>query len=697
MDPVSAGASVLAIVGFALQGTKVLYESISGVKDAPQRIKSLASAVADLRSVLTQLELCRALADPDADLQNVTSLIQACSRDVQRYRKSIDSIQIIPTDTKVKQSWKRLKTVLKKDDVKQVWQEVNHHCTVLGVQLSLLQSNTTSLCKDKIVKLQSAFSDQAVHDQRQTTLLLQRTEDVSTINNNLQGFKTSTIDHIRDTVTSIAQKLENAPSRLETQSEDIFTLLKAIQAQISGSSTQSNVAQRSSSPRRHSSGDVDDERFTDEYPKLHESLTRLCQLDFGEGRTWHNEEADGIINDLHLLLESISTLHQHSGRRKLGKRKVDSTDTYELNDRVLKRLCGIVTASQSVDTSLAEVKKVTQKRGDLDVSTSFYKAKISITERRITFERDSDSDSTKKTDMIETITRVKAFVRHRDLNNVLVAQIRQFQLSTGFSCRNPFVSVGKTLPDDSPIFSIVENGNVEALQQLLSRGEATLRDKDSWGTPLLHEKLKMTFHLARPFIDLNPTSYEDPNPLLELAKGEYDPHRFKFLLDAGSNIHARDVDGRTCLHLAILGVDRPWYEVEYSAPNFLIQRGADIFSKDSFGHSISHDAYTRTNEDVGGYRGDLWDAVLSYCGFDICKLRKGYPRTPQYGDFRDFRDYTREDFERLWKGREDQCPYFHDPPIWRSPLSSNPEDDVDKSELEEVFWSDEDSDDDLTI
>ncbi|KAF2806383.1 ankyrin [Mytilinidion resinicola] len=776
MDAVSAGASVLAIVGFALQGTKILYESISGVKDAPPRVKSLASAVADLKSILTQLQSCRALTDPDADLQNIISLIQACSRDVQRYQKNINKLQIIPADAKVKQGWKRLKTVLKKDDIKQ-----------------------------------------AVHDQQQNTLLLQRTEDVSIINSNLQGFKASTVDQIRDTVTSIAEKLENAPTGLETRSEDIFTLLKAIQAQISGSSTQSNVAQGPSSPRRQTPRDIDDERFTDEDSRLQESLRRLCQLDFEEGRTWRDEEADGIIDDLHLLLQSISSSHQLSKRSDLGKRKIDTTDPDEFNNRVMKRLCGIITASQSVDvnkacmsfhyatihmrprnniqevprSSLIKAKKVIQKRKNMDVSTTLYKANISITERRITSEHDSNTNNDEKLDTIETITRIKAFVRHGDLNNVLVAQIRQFRLSTGFSCRNPFVSIGKTLPDDSPIFSVVRKGDVEELQQLLSRGEATLRDRDSWGTPLLHyameqpsmckfllengadvdevafapddrknaglalflpwtymgsdtelkeslleckrlllyagadpsipkvwhgidgvtteessswievvdtgslEYVKAIVHLARPFIDLNPTSYEDTNPLFRLAENcsaGFDATRFKFLLDAGSNIHARDVGGRTCLHIAIRHVKASRTEREYAALILLIQSGADVFSTDYLGNSISHSAYTCTSDSRRkGYRGDLWDAVLSYCGYDISAIRKGYPRkTPQYGRATFIgQAWTRERFERLWKGREGQCPYYHDPPIWRSPLSPNPEDDAKKSAQEEDIASEE--------
>jgi hypothetical protein len=43
-----------------------------------------------------------------------------------------------------------------------------------------------------------------------------------------------------------------------------------------------------------------------------------------------------------------------------------------------------------------------------------------------------------------------------------------------------------TLPNDSPIFSLVENGDMDGLLSLLSQGKASLRDRNSFGTPLLH-------------------------------------------------------------------------------------------------------------------------------------------------------------------------------------------------------------------
>ncbi|KAM0562977.1 hypothetical protein ACHAPJ_001820 [Fusarium lateritium] len=58
-----------------------------------------------------------------------------------------------------------------------------------------------------------------------------------------------------------------------------------------------------------------------------------------------------------------------------------------------------------------------------------------------------------------------------------------------------------------------------------------------------------------------------------------------------------------------------------------------------------------------GQPGDVWDAALHICGYDIAQFRSYRRRRPRY-----VQGYTREDFEELWMGREDQCPYWDDKP-----------------------------------
>lgn len=85
-----------------------------------------------------------------------------------------------------------------------------------------------------------------------------------------------------------------------------------------------------------------------------------------------------------------------------------------------------------------------------------------------------------------------------------------------------------------------------------------------------------------------------------------------------------------------------------------------MFSTDVYGVTVSQIAYARrlcqdTDGDLGSYRGDLWDAVLHACGYIILEFMAAYPRTARYTQL-----YTRKDFEALWKGREQGCPYWDD-------------------------------------
>lgn len=141
------------------------------------------------------------------------------------------------------------------------------------------------------------------------------------------------------------------------------------------------------------------------------------------------------------------------------------------------------------------------------------------------------------------------------------------------------------------------------------------------------------------------------------------------LVDAGADIQAHvqisDPDSRTkrrftCLHCLVLEAHSPSTNDELESLVYLIQNGVDVRAVDCEGRSVSIVAYKLNYiepelglDHFGGYRGDLWDAALATCGYDLLEFRKDYPRTPRYGT-----EYERADFERLWEGIEERCPYW---------------------------------------
>ncbi len=139
-------------------------------------------------------------------------------------------------------------------------------------------------------------------------------------------------------------------------------------------------------------------------------------------------------------------------------------------------------------------------------------------------------------------------------------------------------------------------------------------------------------------------------------------------LEKGASVQERTPDGSTCLHLCCWAIKvTPPEHGSHDTLKSLIDQGADVYAKDNRGRSVSHVAYSRGCGDLqaSSYCGDLWDAVLDACGYDIRQFRQGYPRTGRYSP-----RYTRSHFRALWKGREERCPYWDDS-CWVSPIDED--------------------------
>ena len=102
----------------------------------------------------------------------------------------------------------------------------------------------------------------------------------------------------------------------------------------------------------------------------------------------------------------------------------------------------------------------------------------------------------------------------------------------------------------------------------------------------------------------------------------------------------------------------------YKVLLLLIQKGADIDAVDDIGICVTEYAYTRGHDFDNGGVGDIWDRVLVEFHRDLLASRKACPRRPDYDRY-----YSGNDFEDLWAGCEQECPYFDDPPQWPSEQS----------------------------
>lgn len=772
MDAVGGTASVLALVGFALQSTKTIYQAISGIKNGPEQVQQLASAVYNLQLVLTQISTCRAvkLAGPETNLKVITDLIEACNKNVSTYENELMKVQISLNDKKAGKAWKKIKTVLKENDLRRMRTEVNNYVAALGLQLNLLQSDTSFDCKDKLVGLVDAFSERTRNDRRQTMMLQQQNASLSAIEDDMKSHKDTSLSahkQFREAISSLGQKVERIPDMSAIQSENVCTLIRALQDQISGLSAQ--IGTPESIPHHVSrsfetsgnAGNIEDLGGQDE---LLESLGRLSRLAKQKEGTIVDEDAQNIIDDLDILLNAVS---MHISPRKHAthpsmKRPIGIVDEgSSINGRDLKRIRGLLNSSLSIDVNQGARRftpitnsKVTQQNKTKEIQTAHGNIRVATNNRRYSAVPDSSQDEgVAHQTAIEFTASIRSIINHPQFQAIVDVRFHQNVMPHGYCSISPSISVGMILPDDSPVFSLVRNGDVEGLLSLFRQGKASIRDHTSFGTPLLHyateqpkmcqflieigaevdelarfpdldsdctplsqelndseqeeetmlkriecrrlllnagadptigspggvtaiaeaaahgtgESLRSIMDLGASFIDVK-QPYGGDYLLFKLAgnysKG-YTPQKFELLLNRGFSIYDRNDQGETCLHICLRRAKFCMFSNEKESLILLVRKGADVLAVDYSGMSISDVAYNaiyRDEEfDLGAYRGDLWDSVLSECGHDISEMRKDYPRIPHYTS-----KYTRECFERLWLDREEFCPYYNDPPEWDS-------------------------------
>ncbi|KAI0478682.1 hypothetical protein GGR56DRAFT_334277 [Xylariaceae sp. FL0804] len=265
--------------------------------------------------------------------------------------------------------------------------------------------------------------------------------------------------------------------------------------------------------------------------------------------------------------------------------------------------------------------------------------------------------------------------------HMLVATIFQEESSMRGVSSISRLMVNRVLPAGSPVFELVREGRLRELQEMMHRGEASLRDHDD-------KRLRTILNC-----ELNAGSSLPPNEFSAvqrcrrlLLEAGADPTAQDFLRMAIATRHTETVGlasqdfGWPWPHINNLkwSFNRPaisvsctgWLEDLVVTKEFisqLLDLGADIHLRADDGETCLHAFFQQktlkfptidfSEVIIGSYTGDLWDAVLQSRGFDLAEFRHGYQRRAKYT-----KSYTRHNFEALWKGREALCPYWDDTP-----------------------------------
>ncbi|KAK8057368.1 ankyrin repeat-containing domain protein [Apiospora saccharicola] len=201
-------------------------------------------------------------------------------------------------------------------------------------------------------------------------------------------------------------------------------------------------------------------------------------------------------------------------------------------------------------------------------------------------------------------------------------------------------------PDCTYIYDVCQSGNKNHLLQAFNS--------------------QLTGH----FVNVNMILPDGLTPLLALCKRDFGCklELVETLVSMGADITARDNMGRNCLHMRICNLYGPWSRREHDNIRYLTSQGADPEAIDDQGFSVSDIAYEAkllkyNTTQESSYAGDLWDSVLQSCGYNIADFRCVHrQRKARYDEPDMTYGYGRINFERLWRGREQFCPYWDDEP-----------------------------------
>lgn len=139
-----AAASMIAIAAFSSQSAKVLYETVQGIRDAPEIAKDLLTAIESLQHLLQQPDQlaihCSSSGHYVAKVvwQPLEKQAQQCSQDLRRMCEKTACLVGTSTHRSLGRAWRRVRTVLNERDIQRMWSGINHHVSVLGVLLEVV-------------------------------------------------------------------------------------------------------------------------------------------------------------------------------------------------------------------------------------------------------------------------------------------------------------------------------------------------------------------------------------------------------------------------------------------------------------------------------------------------------------------------------------------------------------------------------
>ncbi|KAF4965825.1 hypothetical protein FSARC_6418 [Fusarium sarcochroum] len=697
MEAIGAGASTLAFVLLALKSAKVIHESLSSIKGAPKTVRELVEDIKFLQSVLGRMSHCPLQNAPTSTIDSLNETLQHCTVDLSSIESRLTKFSPNSLNSRSSRLWKGVLAYVKKEDLENARSRIRDKSTQMNLYLGLIQAQSISDTSSRIDTQAAA-----------TTNILQQ---------------------ILGEISKLHERLDQDVAPIAPQDD--------VDATITGHFGTLTVCS-----------------------ELEASISRLSSLVDHDGSTLDADDAEHIVDDLRRFVtiakEKSSSKTNNNQQTHAYNTAVDKRAIMLRRD--LKLIEGLILSAPIIAINKPVISSnkllscmprgtiIKQKRLREEIDANHGYLTISTNKRRRVCQGVTSNSSGNATTFRDVVASI--VFRPSNFPWMLSVSLSQGQLFDRSVQSIPRISVCPIVPNDSPVFTLVKQGQLKEFTALLTEGKASLRDHDEQGMPLLHYAATASVEMCKFLIESGADVDEmgehtgtalsrisgldrhdttlvllqnmaDPtlsypgwdNPLstacnLDLPSaelflkhgGHFTMHDLEssdlngrtrlhqicmtdtrstskrkavaMLVAAGASLSARVTKswspddhqtlGFTCLHGLVYKAHRSKDRDDLETLVLLIQQGADVFALDHHQHSVFMRAYLSNDSDnqyssKGSYRGDLWDAALTICGYDIGQHRDAFPRVPRYN-----KSYRRKDFERLWLGHESSCPYWND-------------------------------------
>ncbi|KAF5529581.1 hypothetical protein FMEXI_14073 [Fusarium mexicanum] len=703
METVGAGASILTFITVAFSVTQSIHSALSAIKDGPQVIRLLTDEIFQLKSILQRLDEVSFVSINDIDKSQLNGLAKKCKDDLSALNSRLKSLDVANSDGRGDRLWRKLKLSFSERDLDQVRHVVRGHVQHLTVRLNLIQvqqGSFTATQSTQILDLLQQLKQDISALQTTNTATLIAEEDSSTTSARVTEVDDEDMDcspdtSLDDSINRLMRLIEEKPCVV--QSDDSEELLKDIEHLL-----------------KCVRNDAEPVELEGTCQNCHPDVSKELKL-----------MANIILSSPSVMINQTARLWRPTDKKLLispeRKRKTIETNdgimTVTVSKRIRKVSSEVVREKAKVETrrdfvaKFTYTSKSTKKMLSLSVNQGqFLLNNFTSTlpcamvcnilpENSLVF---STARSGSVQDLLKLFEGGEANIHDHDTQGWSLLHhstrnlpVLKFLIEQGLDIDEVASSPNgdyQTTPSHLAIAPGVPIGNYEALlyagadvtipvRGLQQTAVGLLTNSD---TALGFSRIQRTLHLS-PFVYADPSVREDQNLIPNICvdcflTNDSEPYQalqqIKLLVKHGYNVNSK-FHGQSSLHL-LLSSSHPWLKhipEHVDLLSYLIDQGADMYAEDDHGDQPWHFAYGATCEACYLFctsaRGDLWDAVLTCLGYDIPQTRRYYPREARY-----ITGYTRGDFERLWHGQEDKCPYWDDrlwPPVSeQSDTSSSP-------------------------